>query len=413
MRLTEIRESIAIAVDALRLHTLRSLLTTLGIAIGALFVSLMGWFLHGLDTALERTLEVLGPDMLYVDRWDWTGRTSWAELRSRRHITYWQARLLAEQLTTAEIVAPMVLASGVRITAGKLSTTDITIWGTPSNYGRILHTSLEAGRYFSPAEERSGAPVVVLGYSVARELFPEGNPLGKTLRIAGHPFTVIGVVAKQGTFLSQEIDGTIYIPLPAFLRLFGTANRSFRIAVKAGGEERKEQVRDELRMLMRRIRNLKPTQPDDFSINEVQALQERIAGLRQAVWGVGIGMSMLSFVVGIIGIVNIMFVSVVERTLEIGIRKAVGARRSSIALQFLVEAILLCAAGSLVALLVGNLVALLLHSSFPEAEFLTPYIPPQHMGIALLVATAAGILAGWAPALRAARLNPVEALRYE
>jgi putative ABC transport system permease protein len=285
--------------------------------------------------------------------------------------------------------------------------------GTLSDYGRTPAGAVEHGRFFSPSEDRTSARVAVLGYAVAQQLFPAENPLGKTIRIAGHPFQVIGVVEKRGTTFIQFVDKQILIPLPTFLHLFGSANRSFSIAVKAGSEERMEEVRDEIRGLMRRIRNLAPEAPDDFAINETQAFREEIAGLRQAVWGVGLGMSLLSFLVGIIGIVNIMFVSVVERTAEIGIRKAVGARRSSIALQFLVEAGLLCSAGAIGALVLGNLLAFGIAHAFPEAEFLTPYIPPQHVGIALAVAFTTGILAGWAPALRAARLDPIAALRYE
>ena len=414
MTLTEVREAFAVALDAIRANAFRSLLTSVGIAIGVLFVCLMSWFLYGLDTALERTITLIGPDMLYVDKWDWSGRTRWSEARSRKNITYAQARALAEEIATrAELAVPLVRAWGLRIQYREHSTTDVPVMGTTSDYGRTPAGAVEYGRFLSPAEDRSAALVAVLGYAVARQFFPEDNPLGKTISIGGYPFRVIGVIEKRGTTFWQFVDKQVLIPLPTFLHLFGSSNRSFSVAVKAGSEERLEELREEVRGAMRRIRNLPPEAPDDFAINETQAFREEIAGLRQAVWGVGIGMSLLSFVVGIIGIVNIMFVSVVERTAEIGIRKAVGASRSSIAIQFLLEAGLLCTAGAVVALLVGNFVAIGIARSFPEAEFLTPYIPPQYTGIALLIAFAAGILSGWAPALRAARLDPIVALRYE
>ncbi len=412
MRRTELREALSTAVSALRFNAFRSLLATLGIAIGALFVSLMGWLLYGLDTALERTITLLGQDMLYVDKWDWSGRTRWAEVRSRKDITLQQARALAQELQTAQIVAPLIEAYGVRLSTGA-STATVTVTGTVSAYGLTPAGTVALGRFFAPVEDRSNTPVVVLGHAVARQLFPTTHPLGQTIRLAGHPFTVIGVLVQQGTIFTQEIDKRVYIPLPLFIRLFGAANRSVTIAVKAGSEERMEQLRQELRGLMRRIRRLAPEAPDDFSINEIQAIREEITGLRQAVWGIGLGMSMLSFVVGIIGIVNIMFVSVAERTLEIGIRKAVGARRRSIALQFLIEAALLCLAGATIAVVLGNAIAALTRTVVPQAEFLPPYIPLYHIGIALALASTAGIIAGWVPALRAARLHPVEALRYE
>ncbi len=414
MTLPEIREAVSVALEAIRLNFFRSLLTTIGIAIGTLFVCLMAWLLYGLDTSLNRTIASLGSDMLYADKWDWTGRTRWTEVRSRKDITYWQARAVIEGLRTAEFAVPLVWARGARISAGPITTTDAVVTGTLSLYGKTPSGTTAAGRFFSLAEDRSATPVAVLGYKVAQQLFPKQNPLGKLLHIAGIPFTVIGVVEQQGTIFSSFEDEQIFIPLPMFVRLFGLTKRSFVIAVKAGSEERLELVRHELRGVMRRVRGLAPEAPDDFSINEAQAFREQIAGLRQAVWGTGISMSMLSFVVGIIGIVNIMFVSVAERTYEIGLRKAVGARRRSIALQFLIESALLCLVGASAALAIGNAIALLVRAAIPgTGEFLTPYIPPHHMGIALVVASTAGIIAGWAPAMRAARLHPIVALRHE
>ncbi|MEN3027592.1 MAG: ABC transporter permease [Chlorobiota bacterium] len=412
-RWVELSEALAVAIDAIRANAFRSLLTTLGIAVGSLFVSLMGWFLYGLDTTLEQTITLLGPDMLYVDKWDWSGQTRWEEVRSRKDITYRQAQELISSFTGAEVAVPLVDAFGITVSVGGRTTKDLAVVGTLSTYGQTPLGTVQFGRFLSAVEDRYGAPVVVLGYLAARELFPRENAIGKTVRIAGHPFTVVGVLEQQGTTLAEFIDKQVFIPLLTFQRVFGFAKRSFTIAVKAGSEERMEQVRAELRALMRRIRGSPPGAPDDFSINETQVFRDQIAGLRQAVWGVGIGMSMLSFIVGIIGIVNIMFVSVVERTREIGIRKAVGARRSSIALQFLLEAALLCVAGAAIALAVGNGIAALIVLAVPQAKFLTPYIPPQHIGLALLIAFTAGIIAGWTPALRAARLDPVQALRYE
>lgn len=414
MRLAEFREAVSTAVSALRSNTFRSLLATVGIAIGALFVSLMSWLLHGLDTVLERTIATFGQDMLYVDKWDWSARgPRWEEMRSRRDITLQQARALATELHTVQAVAPLIEVEGVRLTAGASSTVDITVIGTLSAYGLTPDGTVAFGRFFAPVEDHTSAPVAVLGHAVARQLFPHTSPLGQTIRIAGRPFTVVGVLVQRGTIFLRGVDKQVFIPLPTFMRLFGTAERSVTIAVKVGSEERLEQVRHELRGLMRRIRGLGPEAADDFSINEVQALREELALLRRTVWGIGLSMSMLSFVVGTIGIVNIMFVSVTERTLEIGIRKAVGARRRSIAVQFLAEAALLCLAGAALAVAVGNGLAALIRTAVPEAEFLTPYIPPHHIGIALVLASAAGIVAGLAPALRAARLHPVEALRHE
>ncbi len=412
MTRAELSEAIAIALDALRANPLRSALATLGIAIGVSFVALMGWFLAGLDSALQHTIDMLGEDMLYVDKWDWSGRTSWVEVSNRKPISYRQARELADAIRSAQYAMPMG-QTRAQLSVGSRKAESIPVAGVPHDYGNTPAGAVTTGRFFTEMEGRSGAPVAVLGPVIAKQLFPDEDPLGKEVRIAGQRFTIIGVVRQRGTLLSDFADRLVLIPLERFLRLFGSGQRSFITVLKAGSLERLDDVREEARLLMRKIRRLRPEQPDDFTINETRSLEQSIAVLRQSVWGVGLSMSALSFLVGIIGIVNITFVSVVERTQEIGIRKAVGARRRAIALQFLVESVILCTAGALLALLFCTGLVLLVRLLIPAAEFLMPYIPPQHVAVALTVAFAAGILAGWAPALRAARLHPVEALRYE
>jgi len=412
MTRTELSEAFAIAIDTLQANRLRSVLATLGITIGVSFVALMGWFLAGLDSALQHTINMLGEDMLYVDKWDWSGRTSWGEVSNRKPISYRQAQELATAMRTAQYAMPMG-QTRAQLSVGSRKAESIPVAGVPHDYGNTPAGAVTAGRFFTEMEGRSGAPVAVLGPVIAKQLFPNENPLGKEIRIAGQRFTVIGVVRQRGTLLSDFADRLVLIPLERFLRLFGSGQRSFITVLKAGSLEQLGDVREEARLLMRKIRRLRPEQPDDFTINETRSLEQSIAVLRQSVWGVGLSMSALSFLVGIIGIVNIMFVSVVERTQEIGIRKAVGARRRAIALQFLTESVVLCTAGAVLALLLCTGLVLLVRLLIPAAEFLTPYIPPQHVAVALTVAFAAGIVAGWAPALRAARLHPVEALRYE
>jgi putative ABC transport system permease protein len=412
MTRTELSEAIAIAFDALRANPLRSVLATLGITIGVSFVALMGWFLAGLDSSLQHTINMLGEDMLYVDKWDWSGRTSWVEVSNRKPISYRQAQELADAVRTAQYAMPMG-QTRAQLSVGSRKAESIPVAGVPHDYGNTPAGAVTRGRFFTEMEGRSGAPVAVLGPVIAKQLFPNEDPVGKEIRIAGQRFTVIGVLRQRGTLLSDFADRLVLIPLERFLRLFGSGQRSFITVLKAGSLERLDDVREEARLLMRKIRRLRPEQPDDFTINETRSLEQSIAVLRQSVWGVGLSMSALSFLVGIIGIVNITFVSVVERTQEIGIRKAVGARRRAIALQFLAESVTLCTAGAVLALLFCTGLVLLVRLLIPAAEFLTPYIPPQHIAVALLVAFTAGILAGWAPALRAARLHPVEALRYE
>ena len=217
--------------------------------------------------------------------------------------------------------------------------------------------------------------------------------------------------------LLDFIDNRMYIPMKSYIGTYGKFGRSFSIYIKAGSEDMLEEVKAETRGLMREIRNLQPGQEDDFSINGVQAFEEQVAKIRLYVWGVGIGITVLSFIVGIIGIMNIMFVSVTERTKEIGIRKAIGARKRSILLQFLVEASTLCFVGALISLIACSLLVFVLATYLPSvwenSAFLKPYLPMELLIIASLVSVFVGMLAGLIPAIRAANLNPVDALRYE
>ena len=243
------------------------------------------------------------------------------------------------------------------------------------------------------------------------------NPIGQEMKIEGVKFTIIGVIKKQGTVLMDFMDNQIFIPLPSFVGLYGDFNRGVSIAVKAGSKDALDEVKAETEGLMRSIRNNLPGEENDFSINETKSFEETANNMRLWIGGIGIGMTILSFIVGIIGIMNIMFVSVTERTKEIGIRKAIGAKKRVILFQFIVEAAALCFAGAIISFIICSLitygVATKLPDFIPEVTFLTPYISPKLLLIASFVSIFVGMLAGLIPAMRAANLDPIEALRYE
>lgn len=408
----EITEGIKIALQALGTNKLRSALTALGVVVGITFVILTGWLLQGLDSALEQTISLIGTDVIYVDKFDWAGGKRWSETRNRKDITLRQAWQLIDKLQTPQLAVPSIRKWANTIKYDNQYLEGITVIGTTSLYSGIAVGTITNGRFFSPAEDIYQSRVVVLAYNVATTLFPNGDAVGRTVKIRGKPFTVIGTIEKQGTLLMDFIDNQVYIPLRAFTNMYGTG-RSVTIAVRAGSEERLDEVRMETIGAMRQIRNTAPDQEMDFSMNESQAFRDSIANIRLTVWGVGIGMTVLSFIVGIIGIMNIMFVSVTERTKEIGIRKALGAKRRSVLFQFLVESASLCFSGALVAFLFCSTLMLLATIFIEQASFLTPYIPPNLLVIAAVVSFIVGVLAGIIPAMRAARMDPVEALRSE
>lgn len=414
----ELSEGVRNSLESIWANKLRSFLAALGVVIGISFVVLMGWAISGLDKALQDSINLIGEDMLYIDKWDWSGGKKWKEVRNRKDITYRQAKQLISELTLAEIAVPGATYWGAQVKAEGQYYSGLSIYGTSADYGRLPAGDVELGRFFTQFEERETRPVAVLGHKVARTLFPGMNPIGRYIKIKGRDFEVIGVVKKQGTMLMDFIDDRVYIPIGNFLDMFGGEwFRSISIGIKAGSLDKMDEVREEARGLMRAIRNLKPWEEDDFSINETKAFEEIVSTFRLYVWGIGIGMTILAFIVGMIGIMNIMFVSVAERTKEIGIRKAVGAKNRSILLQFLIESSTLCLVGAFTSIVVCSVlvfvVAKFLPKFVPETAFLQPYLPIDFVIYATIVAILVGAIAGLLPAIRASRVDPIESLRYE
>jgi putative ABC transport system permease protein len=406
--LTELKEGLLLSWEAIRANKLRSVLTTLGIIIGIVTVTLMGTALEGLNRAFLQSISFMGADVLYVDRFNWLNdsEADWMRAQKRRVISLAQATSLERQLSLARAVAPAAFTGGP-VQYQKLRANGVEIIGTTEQFLLTSGVSLAQGRFLSPPEVQGGRPACVIGSQVATNLFPREPATGKKITIGPRAFEVVGVLEKRGTFLDGEsLDNQVIIPLKQFTAGFWTYP-DYQIHVKVKDLAQLDEAKEELRSLMRKIRRLKPSEPDDFAINQQEqfvAMFHRVAGTIAAV---GFFITGLSLFVGGIGIMNIMFVSVAERTREIGIRKAIGAKRRTILVQFLIEAACICLLGGLVGLGLAWPVTLIMQ------KFLPVVLSPAVISLALLVSLVTGVLSGFFPAWRAARLNPVDALRSE
>lgn len=416
MRLYLHIESFKQAFESLKANKLRSFLASLGVVVGVSFVILMGWALSSLDNAVNDLYDSFGQDVMYVSKWDWAGGDNWEEERNRKPITMNQAKELIEKLPGIEFAYPMSW-DNCTIKYGN-SQTNAQVRAVGYQFAYTPTAKFTDGRCFTQTEENNDIPSIVLGSKLADAVFDGQQAVGKQIKIKGRNFTVVGVLKKQGNALDDSDDKSVYLSMKNYLSTFGNiGNRSFNIMVKVGSVTNMEQTRDEITGVFRSVRNLQPGSKNDFSINEVSAFKEQMSTIRTVVYSVGIGMTGLSFIVGIIGIMNIMFVSVSERIKEIGLRKALGAKKVTILLQFVVESSFLCVLGSLVSLAVCSLlvwIAVMVIQNFnPDLTFIKPYLSFDLFFIAAGISAFVGILAGLIPAIKAANLDPVEALRFE
>ena len=403
---SELKEGTGISWSAIRANKMRSVLTTLGIVIGIVTVTLMGTAITGLNRAFLKNISVIGADVLYVDRFDWfvNSHEAWMRMQKRRPLTELHANALREQLTMAQAVAP-VTEGQVPVRYKRRGSTSVHVIGTTDQYAYTANVSLSAGRFMSPGESAGGRPVCIIGSEVAANLFRREPPIGNRVLINGASCEVIGVLEKQGSFLGLfSLDNQVVVPLGHFAATIWN-NPECSIQVKIKQLEQLEEAREEARSGMRKVRRLAPHEPDDFAINQQDQFVKMFNKVGGTIAAVGVFITGLSLFVGGIGIMNIMFVSVAERTREIGIRKAIGAKRRTILLQFLIEAASICLLGGLIGLAIAWPLTLLIQKVLPATLSLSV------VSIAIGVSLVTGVLSGFFPAWRAARMNPVDALR--
>jgi putative ABC transport system permease protein len=412
--LYELSESWKIAAAQMRSNLTRSTLTALGVIIGIIAVTLMGTAVNGISIGFDKSMAVLGDDVLYVTQWPWKPVDDWWNYRDRKKIKTEYSETLNRMIAAtpnSNLVIAVPTSNLMRsIKYGGNQVDNVFVLGTTSDFIVTSTIDCTAGRFFNEFESRGGANVVVIGYDVADALFPSESPIDKPVLINGQMFKVVGVNTRQGTFLGLfSWDSMVAMPLRAFNKYFSTNSES-DVRVKVKDKTRLADAKDELTGLMRRVRGLPPEKKDDFSINEQQAFKSTLDPVKNSIAIAGLFITGLSLFVGAIGIMNITFVSVKERTKEIGTRKALGARRRTILLQFLIESTALCLLGGFIGLALAYLMCFGIGKAFPSFPI---HFSLGLVGVSMIVSILTGLFSGFAPAWTASRLDPVAALRYE
>lgn len=416
--LAEFVESLRIAREQLGAHRTRAALTALGVIIGILAVTLMGTAIRGIDQGFQDSLSMIGTDVFYVERFPWKDvGDDWWRYRGRPEFEESDAVLFNRILTERQDPSSQVLLAVHTsqtwrpFSFGNRRIDGVEIRGSSPEFASVMPTELEHGRFFSAAEAQSGANVAVLGYDVAEALFPGLDPIGQKVVVGDQiKVEVIGVFARQGQFLGLfSFDKQAIMPLRT-LRKFSRWKRHDALQVKmvTGGD--KDLARQEIIGLMRQVRGLMPEEQDNFEVNRTELLEEQIGPMKKGIALAGFFITGLALFVGAIGIMNITFVSVKERTREIGTRRALGAPRRAILMQFLMESTSICLIGGFVGLSMAWAIQAALKAKLEELPLI---FSADLFILALLVSVATGILSGFAPAWTASKLDPAEALRHD
>jgi len=409
----EIKESLAMALTAIRTNKLRSFLTLLGIVVGVFSIILVMTAIGVLQNAIESGLSQLGANTFQVQKYPVLmghGPMERFKYRNRKDITYEEGLAVKERATMAEYVALEVWNGAKVIKYGDIETNpNVNVCGEDENGFTTNNWTVKEGRAFNVQDVSSAKSYVVLGSKVADKLFPRGNALGEMVRVDGFPYTVLGVLESQGNALGGNSDNFVAIPITSFFTIYGKYHRSVNIMVQAKNRESFDDSIEQVKGVLRTVRKVEPGRDDDFEIFSNDSVIDQFNDFTKYVkLGVGF-ISFIALVAAGVGIMNIMLVSVTERTREIGIRKAIGAKKNNILIQFVLEAIVLCELGGLfgigIGILGGNIVALIM--SVPAI------IPWDWVAIGLLVCSFVGIVFGTYPAWKAANLDPIESLRYE
>jgi len=408
-------ESLKMALFQIRANKVRSFLTALGVIIGIVAITMMGTAINGIDRGFDKSLAMLGYDVIYVQKSSWSTMGQWWLYRNRPDLKTDYAdqlnRIIADNPRSELLLAVPQMSTYLASAKYKDRLLEqVFSLGTNHEYQQTASGGLSAGRFFTQAESVSSEMVCVIGDDIATGLFPNEPALDKSIQVKNRKCRIIGIFRKQGKFLGLfSFDNQIIMPLGAFEKVYGK-NMFTTIRVKIKDQTHVAEAKEELLGLMRRIRRIPAGKEENFSINEQRAFKSQLDPIKNGIAIAGIFITGMSLFVGAIGIMNITFVSVKERTKEIGLRKALGARRQTILLQFLIESVMICLIGGFI----GLCIALLITYSI---EKIVPDFPIQFsidlVLASLGVSVITGIISGLAPAVTASKLDPADSLRYE
>jgi putative ABC transport system permease protein len=408
---TVIGEYLLMAWQALSTHKLRSILTTLGILIGVTTIITIFTTIQGLNEYVIGQLSNIGSSTVYVQKWPWVFTNDWWKYRNRREITYTEYKALKKYSTEADYISPAVFA--LKKIRYKDETYDqIPVIGTNEEYKDTDNVNPATGRFLTGLDVERNHKVCVIGDEVARNLFKGESPIGKRIKIDDDKYIVIGVNEKRGNVFGQSMDNFVIVPIGTFRRVLGGwehEHRGLRIAMTVRDVSKIDAMKDEARGILRRVRKVNPADEDDFALNQQDQLTDLYRTLTGTLFGIVFVIGGISLLVGGIGIANIMLVSVTERTKEIGIRKAIGARRRNILSQFLIEAVAIASVGGILGIILGYLGG---RAVLAQMDLSTG-VSLASIGIGYGFSSLVGVVAGFYPAWKGARMNPIDSLHYE